>query len=65
MTKFDDLKSTDFGAMAGPGIDIATSGSISVPLDVLYNLGPSSNPESGDVKNRAFSIMAGIGGPLG
>ena len=65
MTKFDDLRSIDFGAMAGLGIDIATSGSLSVSLDVLYNLGLSSISESDDVKNRALSIMAGIRGPLG
>ena len=60
----DDLKSMDFGAMAGAGIDIATSGSLSVSLDLLYNFGLSSISES-DEKNRAFSILAGVTFPIG
>ena len=49
-----DLKKIDFGAMAGAGIDIATSGSLSVSLDLLYNFGLSSISEA-DVKNpRVF-----------
>lgn len=63
--EFDDLKSMDFGAMAGTGIDIATSGSLSVSLDVLYNMGLSSIAESDDVKNRAFSFLAGVTVPIG
>ena len=62
---FDDLKSMDFGALAGAGIDIAASGSLSVSVDVLYGLGLSSISESDDVKNRAFSIMAGVAFPIG
>ena len=62
---FDDLKSMDFGAMAGAGMDIATSGSLSVSVDVLYSLGLSSISESDDVKNRAFSIVAGVAFPIG
>ena len=60
-----DLKSMDFGAMAGAGIDIATSGSLSVSLDLLYNFGLSSISESEDTKNRAFSILAGVTFPIG
>ena len=60
-----DLKSMDFGAMAGAGIDIATSGSLSVSLDLLYNFGLSSISESYDTKNRAFSILAGVTFPIG
>jgi len=63
--EFDDLKSMDFGAMAGAGMDIATSGSMSVSVDILYNLGLSSISESDDVKNRAFSIVAGVAFPIG
>ena len=62
---FDDLKSMDLGAMAGAGLDIATSGSISVSVDVLYNLGLTSISESGNVKNRAFSLLAGVRLPIG
>ena len=58
-------KSMDFGAMAGAGIDIATSGSLSVSLDLLYNFGLSSISESEDTKNRAFSILAGVTFPIG
>ena len=60
-----DVKSMDFGAMAGAGIDIATSGSLSVSLDLLYNFGLSSISESEDTKNRAFSILAGVTFPIG
>ena len=60
-----DAKSMDFGAMAGAGIDIATSGSLSVSLDLLYNFGLSSISESADTKNRAFSILAGVTFPIG
>ena len=61
----DEIKTMDFGAVAGAGLDIPTSGSLTVSLDVLYNLGLSSISESGDVKNRAFSILAGITFPIG
>ena len=63
--EFDDLKSMDLGAMAGAGLDIATSGSLSVSVDVLYNFGLSSISESDDVKNRAFSLLAGVRFPIG
>ena len=63
--EFDDLKSMDFGAIAGAGLDIATSGSLSVSLDLLYNFGLSSIAESDDVKNRAFSFLAGVTVPIG
>ena len=63
--ELDNLKSMDFGAMAGAGMDIATAGSLSGSVDVLYNLGLSSNAESDDVKNRAFSIVAGAAFPIG
>ena len=51
--------------MAGAGLDIATSGSLSVSLDFLYNLGLVSVFELDDTKNRAFSILAGITIPIG
>ena len=63
--EFADLKTIDFGAVAGAGLDIATPGSLSVSLDVLYNFGLTSISESDDVKNRAFSILAGITFPIG
>ena len=63
--EFDELTSMDLGAVAGAGASIATSGSLSVSVDAVYNLGLSSISESDDVKNRAFSIMAGIRIPIG
>ena len=60
-----EVRTIDFGAVAGAGVDIATSGSLTVSLDVLYNLGLTSISESDDVKNRAFSILAGIAIPIG
>ena len=62
---FDELTSMDFGAMAGAGVDIATSGSLSLSVDVLYSLGLSSISESDNVKNRAFSLLAGVRLPIG
>ena len=61
----DEIKTMDFGAVAGAGLDIPTSGSLTVSLDVLYNLGLSSISETTDVKNRAFSVLAGITFPIG
>lgn len=64
--EIQDMKETDFGAMAGAGLDIATSGSLSVTLDVLYNLGLTSIAKSiGGIKNRSFSVVAGIAFPVG
>lgn len=62
------VKSIDIGAMGGAGLSIDTGGSLAVTLDVLYNLGLStiddtSNPD--DVKNRAWSILAGVSLPVG
>ena len=61
----EEVKTIDLGVVAGAGLDFATSGSLTVSLDVLYNLGLSSISESDDVKNRAFSILAGIAIPIG
>lgn len=62
------VKSIDIGAMGGAGLSIATGESLAVTLDVLYDLGlstidDSSNPD--DVKNRAWSIVAGVSFPIG
>ena len=62
-----NIKSIDVGGMAGVGMDIATSGSLSITLDIFYNLGLSSIDDSGtpdDIKNRAWSVLAGISLPL-
>ena len=63
------IKSIDFGGMAGVGLDLATSGALAVTLDALYNLGFSSLNNAaglaGDGKNRAWSIVAGVGFPIG
>ena len=61
----EEVKTIDLGAVAGAGLDIATSGSLSVSLDLLYNLGLVSIFELDDTKNRAFSILAGITIPIG
>ena len=66
----DDLlsiKDMDLGVAFGGGVDMAV-GKAFLLLDLRYTLGLSkvdddSNP--GDVKNRAFSIMAGFRYPLG
>lgn len=61
----EEIKKIELGAVAGAGLDIATSGSLSVSLDLLYNLGLVSVFELDDTKNRAFSILAGITIPIG
>ena len=61
----EEIKTIDLGAVAGAGLDIATPGSLSVSLDLLYNLGLVSVFELDDTKNRAFSIRTGITIPIG
>lgn len=63
-----DTKSTQFGLMGGAGVDIGISDSMDLFLDVLYNLGLTTvdgSAEEADVKNRAFTIRAGLAIPLG
>jgi len=63
-----EVKSIDIGGMAGAGLDIHTSGPLSITLDVAYNLGLSSIDDSSDgadVKNRAWSFLAGVVFPIG
>lgn len=64
-----DTKSIDFGGVAGAGLSVGTAGPLSITLDVLYNLGLSSfvddSTEDVDVKNRAFSILAGVSFGIG
>lgn len=62
------VKSIDIGAMGGAGLSIATGGSLAVTLDVLYNLGLTTiddTSDEDDVKNRAWSIVAGVSFPVG
>lgn len=62
------VKSIDVGAMGGAGLSIATGGSLAVTIDVVYDLGQSTIDDSGnpdDVKNRAWSILAGVSFPVG
>ena len=56
-------RSPDYGAIFGGGLDIATGGPVSITLDVFHNFGLTTidgtvNP--GDIKNRSWSIMAGV-----
>ncbi len=63
-----DEKSFELGAMVGAGLDIALTESVSLVLDVFYNFGFTKIDDSGvddDVKNRAFSILAGLSFPVG
>ena len=62
------LKSIDLGAMVGAGLEIGLTESVFLVLDGLYNLGLTKMGDSGlddDVKNRAFSFLAGLSFPLG
>ncbi len=63
-----ETKSIDIGALGGAGLSIATAGDVSVTLDVMYNLGLRSIDDAAspdDVKNRAWSFLAGVALPLG
>lgn len=63
-----DTKSTDVGLVGGAGLDIDVSERIDVIVDLFYTLGLTSiddTADPGDVKNRAFTIRAGVGIPLG
>ncbi len=63
-----DIKNIDFGAMGGLGIDIAASERLRLSFDLLYDLGLTTidnTSPSADIKNRAFTIQAGLGFPLG
>jgi hypothetical protein len=62
------LKSIDLGAMVGAGLEIGLTESVFLVLDGLYNLGLTKMGDGGlddDVKNRAFSFLAGLSFPLG
>jgi len=63
------LKSIDFGAMIGAGLDIAVSDAASVVLQGFYNLGVTNLDDSGidteEAKHRAFSILAGLSFTVG
>ena len=61
------LKSTDFGATAGAGIQFKM-GNQDVRVDARYTLGLTDINDSGDsrkIKNRAFAATVGLGFPLG
>ncbi len=63
-----DEKSFELGAMVGADLDIGLTESVSLVLDVFYNFGFTKIDDSGvddDVKNRAFSILAGLSFPVG
>ncbi len=63
-----DLKSFELGAMVGAGLDIGLTESISLVLDGFYNFGFTKVDDTGvddDVKNRAFSILAGVSFSVG
>ena len=59
-------KSLDLGAIGGVGVDVEVSDAFSLIVDVVYNFGLSSIDKAGkDIKNRAFTMQAGIGFPIG
>ena len=63
-----EVKSFEVGAMVGAGLDIGLTESVSLVLDGFYNLGLTKVDDSGvddDVKNRAFSILAGVSFSVG
>lgn len=63
-----DLKSVDFGAMVGAGLDIGLTDNVALIIEGFYNLGLNKIDDSGDdddVKNRAFSLLAGLSFSVG
>lgn len=63
----DKIKSTDFGATAGAGIQFMMAGQ-AVRVDARYTLGLTNINDTGDsrdIKNRAFAATVGLGFPLG
>jgi hypothetical protein len=61
-------KSVDVGGMVGAGVEIATGGSLSLTVDAFFNTGLialDESPVQNDVKNRAWSILAGVTLPIG
>ena len=55
----------DIGAIGGVGVSYDATNSVILSMDLLYNLGLRNLDEAGDTKNRAFSVQAGVGFPLG
>jgi hypothetical protein len=64
-----ETKTFDFGLVGGFGLDFGLSESLDLTVDVFYNLGlvsvDDTSTDPGDVKNRAFTIRAGLGIPIG
>lgn len=63
-----NTKSVDFGLVGGAGVGFGLANDIDIVLDLFYNLGLTSVDDSGadgDVKNRTFTIRAGVAVPLG
>lgn len=62
-----EIRSVDWGATGGAGVDIA-AGSVKLGLDVLYNRGlrdaSASTVNPTDSFNRNWTIRAGLGFPL-
>ncbi|MDT8368720.1 MAG: porin family protein [Longimicrobiales bacterium] len=62
-----ETNTVDFGLMAGAGIDYGIGAGIDLVLDLFYNYG-LRDIEAGtdlDVRNRTFSVRAGVAVPLG
>jgi hypothetical protein len=63
-----ETKTFDFGLVGGAGLSFDISESLELFVDLLYNLGLTSVDDSTDpdsVKNRALTVRAGLGLPLG
>ena len=62
----DPVKKTDFGAMVGAGLDFSMAPKTSLVVELFYDLGLATIDDTGDdLKNRAFSILAGLSFKLG
>ncbi len=65
----DVVKSTDIGVLVGAGLDISVAPKTSLLVELQYEYGLSDIVDSGvngtELKNRAFSILAGLSFKLG
>ena len=64
-----EVKSVDIGVLVGAGLDFSVAPKTSLLIELQYDLGLSNIVDSGfdgvELKNRAFSILAGLSFKLG
>jgi hypothetical protein len=64
-SSFGSMRSYDIGTLGGVGLSLGLPGKLDISVDALYNFGLSSIVKNVDAKNRALTVQAGVGFPLG